>query len=66
MARYKDVVAWIAYNDEPEWIEYEQLPDIASMISVALVADLWGKDVHDVARDVLLQRRKDLGLFNRP
>lgn len=61
MASYKEAVAWIAANDgagdTPLDMEYpEALDNVRSMISVGLVADLWGLDATAVAADVLKQR----------
>lgn len=55
MARYKEAVQWIAYNDEPS----ETDPNAMSgLISVVMVADLWDKDAGDVAREVVAIRYK--------
>ncbi len=43
---YKRAIEIIALNDEPGITDPM---DIAGMISVQLVADLWGKDAEDVA-----------------
>ncbi len=45
-ASYKRAVEWIAMNDE----DHEKNPhEMARLISVTMVADLWGRDALDVA-----------------
>lgn len=61
MASYKEAVAWIASNDgagdTPEGMDYAAAhDDVRSMISVCLVADVWGKIQDEVAVDVLKVR----------
>ena len=55
MPSYKKAVEWIATQDEPA---EENVGEVASLISVCLVADLWGKGETTVAVDVLAYRRK--------
>lgn len=50
-ASYKAAVEWIAFNDEAG-VEYNQ-DDLSGLISVALVADLFGKEPMKVAGDVM-------------
>ncbi|HEY7195500.1 MAG TPA: hypothetical protein VH439_17285 [Gemmatimonadales bacterium] len=50
---YLRAVEWIALNDEPTLTDAAELSEL---ISVVLVADLWGKEPDDVARDVLQAR----------
>lgn len=59
MAKYKDAVAWIAYNDEDSLRTPDDLPTIEGMLTVLLVADLWGKPQREVARAVLRERQKE-------
>lgn len=47
--RYQRAVEWIAYNDEPN--EYDE-DEIAGFISTCLVADMFGKDPMQVAQDI--------------
>jgi len=54
MPRYTDAIEWIALNDEPTYLEVDA---IKSLISVCLVADLFGKTTELVASDVSLYRR---------
>ena len=49
-ARYTDAVEWIANEDEPDETNVEK---VAGYISTCLVADLFGKNRLDVARDVV-------------
>lgn len=56
MASYKKAVAWIALNDEPLWVDLEDLEAISEMISVQLIAELFGKPEKKVAQDVLKYR----------
>jgi O-glycosyl hydrolase len=55
-ASYRDGIQWIAQNDEPG----EMDPDcVAGFISVALLADLFGKDQAQVAADVVRVRVRE-------
>jgi len=61
MASYKEAVAWIAANDGAgdtrEGMDYAAAHgDVRCMISVYLVADVWGKVQDEVAIDVLRER----------
>jgi hypothetical protein len=52
MARYQDAIAWMAMNDDTEWVENH--PDKPSVTAV-MIADLWDRDVEEVTADL---RRK--------
>lgn len=52
---FREGVAWIALNDSPG--DAADAETIAGYISVALLADLFGKDPADVARSVVNYRR---------
>lgn len=54
-ASIKEAVFWIAHNDEPGETEAEE---IAGLISVKLVADLFGLTDEEVAKRVARERRK--------
>jgi hypothetical protein len=47
---YKEAIAWIANNDEPDETDKEVL---VGFISVCLVADLFHKTTDQVAEDVV-------------
>jgi hypothetical protein len=51
---YRFGVSWIGLNDEPETMNPEE---IAGMISVLLLADLFGKEPEAVAKDVVRYRK---------
>lgn len=53
---YREAVEWIAVNDEPTETNPETL---ASLISVALIADLSARDPKKVAQDVLRARKQE-------
>ena len=56
-ASYKEAIAWIAVNDgsgDTEWLDLEH---VRYMLTVALVADLFGKDSEDVAKAVIKYRK---------
>jgi len=55
-ASYREGVAWIAMNDEPGATTEET----AGLISVALLADLFGATSERVAKDVMRYRDKNL------
>jgi hypothetical protein len=50
---YRRAVEWIAAEDEPDEMHR---PTVAAMVSVALVADIFGKDADAVARSVIRRR----------
>jgi hypothetical protein len=52
-ASYREGVAWIALNDEPTQIDASV---IAEMISVTLLADLFGVSPERVAADIVKAR----------
>lgn len=52
-ASYRSAVQWIADNDEPM---IEDWRDMTDLLTVVLVADLFGKDARDVASDVVARR----------
>lgn len=57
-ASYPAGVDWIAFNDEPEDIDVD---NVAGYISTSLLAELFGKDAAKVAADIV-QRRVETGL----
>lgn len=54
-ASYRAGVRWIAVNDEPAEYDAEV---VAALISVLLLADLFGVEPERVARDVLRERQR--------
>lgn len=61
MASYKDAIQWIALNDSaadtPTELSWEEaFPGVDGLVSVCLVADVFGKDQVAVAEDVLRAR----------
>lgn len=50
--KYKFAIEWIAINDDPTVVQ------IADLISVTLIADMFGFDPQDVTKDVLNLRQK--------
>lgn len=52
---YREAVIWIAENDEPA---SDDVAEMENLISVVLVAHLFGTPAHDVARDVIRYRRQ--------
>ena len=55
-ASYRKGVEWIALNDEPDTMDVDE---IAGFISTALLADLFGKDEHEVAKAVARWRERN-------
>lgn len=53
---YDDAVEWIAHNDEPTITDVEEM---AGIISVVLIADLFGKTPAQVARAVIKIRKEE-------
>ena len=56
MARYADAIQWIADNDDANLGDPE---DGCFIVSISLIADLFGKDEHVVYADVKTRRRID-------
>ena len=54
-ASYRHAVEWIALNDEPEVLSVD---DMEHMISVLLVADIFGRSSAEVARAVIHYRER--------
>lgn len=52
---YRFGVSWIAMNDEPSCLDFDA---ISEMISVMLLADLFGKDPLQVAKDIIKFRTR--------
>lgn len=52
--KYATAVEWIAVNDEPMELDLE---GVQGYISVLLVADVFGKEAEDVAKDVISLRK---------
>lgn len=55
MTKYETAVEWIAREDEPE---DDDIGSIESYITVALVADVFGRTDYAVAEAVLKSRQK--------
>lgn len=55
-ASYREAIEWIALNDEPA---LDDVGEVAAMISVLLIADLWRKEPEAVARAVIRRRKKE-------
>jgi hypothetical protein len=49
MARYRDAIDWIALNDDTEWLDDEHG---AFSVTLALVADLFGKSMDEATADL--------------
>jgi hypothetical protein len=49
MARYTEAIRWIAENDDTEWLD--EVDPIAS-VTACLVADVFGKGLLEVTRDL--------------
>lgn len=65
MAKFKDAVAWIAYNDgagdtREEYGDQENINILTGQVTVLLVADIFGKEPEEVADMILgIRRRED-------
>lgn len=59
-ASYREGIAWIAMNDDPDSSDAYDLEQLSGLISVLLLADLFGVDPEKVAKDVIKHRRKHL------
>ncbi len=58
-ASLRTAVEWIAVNDEPSFRSMEDVEELSGLISVVLVADLWGLDAGDVAVEVIRYRQAE-------
>lgn len=57
---YRFSIEWIALNDEPD--EFDE-KEVANLISVLLVADMFYKDPSEVAKAVVKYRKKVCSQF---
>lgn len=55
---YRFGVEWIALNDDPGSSDAQNVEELRGLISVLLLADLFGKAPEDVARDVARYRAR--------
>lgn len=51
---YREAVRWIAYNDDVDLGNEDQ----GWIVSICLVADLWGKPAAEVAKSVENERKR--------
>lgn len=56
---YRQGIAWIGLNDEPSDMD---TATVSSLISVLLLADLFGKHAEEVATDVVRYREQQAAL----
>lgn len=56
MARYRDAIDWLLFNDATEWLDDGH--DASLSVTASLVADLFGKTASQVRADLLEQRSK--------
>ncbi len=55
---YRDGVQWIAWNDDAGSDGALDPKEVRCMISTGLLADLFGKTTEQVARDIIVARKK--------
>ena len=55
-ASYREGVAWIALNDDVGAADARNPEVVQSYISTLLLADLFGKEPEDVAKDIVKYR----------
>jgi len=53
VSKYDEAIYWIAFNDEPG---ETRVKEMANLMTVVLIADLYGVDPVDVAKDVISRR----------
>ena len=60
MARYKEAIEWIAYNDDTEFLNdpYTRHDETHVSVSVALVADIFGKTRAQARADLVKQLKR--------
>jgi len=56
---YRDAIYWIALNDGPGDLDALYVEYVKELITVRLVADLFGQSDERVARDVVTVRREE-------
>ncbi len=49
MARYRDAIDWIAWNDDTDWLDDQRG---CFSVTLALVADLFGKTTDEATADL--------------
>jgi uncharacterized protein YxjI len=54
---YKKALEWIINNDDTEWLDTVNDHFFPS-VTGCLIADLFGKDIYDVTRDLIKLRSK--------
>lgn len=58
-ASYRAAIFWIAHNDSAGDYNALKVEDVANLVSVALIADIFHKGQLQVARDVVKFRKKN-------
>lgn len=59
MARYKEAIAWMAENDDVEWVYGpEGTADATPSVTASLVADLFNKPEEQVRDDIRTYLRR--------
>lgn len=56
---YRQAIVWIALNDDPGSSNSMKVSSVKTLISVQLIADLFGKTHEKVARAVIRYRKKN-------
>jgi hypothetical protein len=59
-ASYRHAVRWIASNDSSGDEDALEVDEVSSLISVALIAEIFDTDSEKVARDVVRARKREL------
>lgn len=55
--KYINAIQWVAFNDDPSVLNVKQIEE---SITVQLIADVFGKNSLDVARDIYQLRIDDM------
>ncbi len=58
---YREAIAWIAVNDSAGDEDAETVSAVSGLITVALVADIFGKPDAEVGADVVRYRERESG-----
>lgn len=56
---YRRAIIWIAYNDDPGSSHAFSVKHVSQMVSVVLVADIFGKTPEQVAKAVVRRRKEE-------
>lgn len=60
-ASYREAVRWVAHNDSNGDADALELEAVSGLVTVGLVADLFGKTMEQVGAAVIRERKREGG-----